>query len=587
MKKILKQLAFLFALVVGMLSCTEEEMRYLDPMIEGLSNNIDDAVVDINSGEWNNALVGFRDQRIKLLNIANLIATDGYSGENYSLEDKAESSQRVEASIATVEMKLDSVWNANVNDPFAGINKNSAGVVNFGTKKYDQTEISVADIYTWLTADIESEEVVYIANDIAGVKADVEVLMGLAALNDQEVLDFVNALNAKYAEMVQQYADLASEVNSSPLFSKAQKELYASISQPLTDIGTTIANDLSLSTKDELDFIDRDLSGLVYFVANNHTSPVQAPLVFGEISSITELRWFSEVATAVDLDNDWVLTADIDAAETARWHQEDSNGRFGFRPITTTTSINFDGQFHIISGLHMAKVGGAGDEERSGMFSKLVDGSVKNLGLINLRMKKSPGAGNGNQGGTLVGSISGSGSVTKCFVEGTFVGAGSQTGGFIGRPEAMIGEISDCFSVVATSKPTNAAAGGFIGLPVGQVNLYNCYTLGKVLDQRIRAIFGHGSGILLDASGIFYDSETVGTTTIDHPTRYSADTPIRLTDPGVTTDLPTASWGDLANFAGFSAATWEIRTETQFDANPRPYLKGFNYDAIVDFIAVE
>ena len=90
----------------------------------------------------------------------------------------------------------------------------------------------------------------------------------------------------------------------------------------------------------------------------------------------------------------------------------------------------------------------------------------------------------------------------------------------------------------------------------------------------------------MTASGIYYDSEAVGTTVLDNG-GYNAGTPVTLSDAGVVTDLPTSDWGNLSNFSGWSADTWEIRTETQFDPNPRPYLKGFNYDGISDFIAID
>lgn len=62
--------------------------------------------------------------------------------------------------------------------------------------------------------------------------------------------------------------------------------------------------------------INRDLNALVYFVENNYYSLPRQPRAYGEISSITELRWFSEVTTTEDYNINQVLKADIDAAET-------------------------------------------------------------------------------------------------------------------------------------------------------------------------------------------------------------------------------------------------------------------------------
>ncbi len=581
-----KILPLVFILTVALFACEDDETAHIDPMIKGISGNVTETAGLLTAGSWNGALVGLREQRIKLLTMKTLIAAGKYSDDGYNLNDPALADKVVSETLQMVEFKIDSLWSANIRAPFDGIDTNSAGIVNLGTTAYNKANTDLAEAYAWIMEESEaSSDVEFIANDFVNLQGSVEVLNGLAQLDEQSVIDYVNNLKGKFAEMKQQYADLASEVSSSPFFSMAQKQLYASLDQPLTNMETTIQGQITLATQDELDLIDRDLGALVYFTENNYTSPAQKPLIFGQISSITELRWLSEVAVAEDLNRDWVLTADIDAAETARWNQDDPNERFGFRPIIAPTSINFDGQFHIISGLHMSKVGGAEDENRSGMFAKIVNGSIRNLGLINIRMTKSPSAGGGNQGGTLVGWISGSGGVTKCFAEGTFVGAGSQTGGFIGRPQNLTGEISDCFAVVDVTVPENPFSSSFIGLPVAVVNMFNCYNLGFTDNK---AIFGHGSGVTLNASGIYYDSQFVGSTELDRAGNlYTAATVVTLSDPGVTTNLPTADWGNLANFTGFSADTWEIRTETQFDANPRPYLKGFNYDGIKDFIVPE
>lgn len=582
MKKLLRQLSLLILMAVISYSCAEEEVRHLDPMVEGLTNLADMDIDAINnSGSWSGSLVGFRGQRLKLLTMQKLIANGGYTGENYNLSNPTQLAQGVAEVLQEVNTKMDSVFKVNIQDKYDGINENSAGIVNFGSKQYIAMGIQISNAFAWLKEETKDDDS-YSTNDLATIQQDIEVLIELDALNEQEVLDFVAELNSRYDVIVQDYAAIEAEVNSAPEFSKAQKELYVALDARIEELGVTLEEDLSLETKDVLDLVDRDLTSLTYFVDNNYTSPAQEPVVFGEISSITELRWLSEVATVDDLNNTWVLTADIDAAETARWNQDDPDGRFGFKPILPETSINFDGQFHIISGLHMSKVGGAGDTERSGMFAKIVNGSIQNLGLINVRMTKSPSAGNGNQGGTLVGWFSGSGNISKCFAEGSFIKPGSQGGGFIGRPQAMTGEISDCFAVVSTTESINPFSSSFIGLPVVDVRVFNCYNLGFT-DRK--AIFGHGASLLLDAANLYFDSEYVGSTELDRGGNLYQDTsPVKASE--VTTDLPTSDWGDLANFKGWSSDTWEIRTETQFDPNPRPYLKGFNYDIIDDFIEV-
>jgi hypothetical protein len=99
-----------------------------------------------------------------------------------------------------------------------------------------------------------------------------------------------------------------------------------------------------------------------------------------------------------------------------------------------------------------------------------------------------------------------------------------------------------------------------------------------------RTIFGHGVAVSLTAANIYYDSESVGTTVLDRGDALYGDTPVKLSDNGVVTDLPTDQWDDLGNFTGFSSDIWEIRTVPQIDPNPRPYLKGFDYDVLEDFL---
>ncbi len=578
MKKLIQKLSLLFLITAVMVNCTNKEISYIDPMITGICNNADKAIEGINSKTWNVSLTEFRDQRLKLINIKNLIENDGYTGSDYALADPELSEARVDESLLVLEIMMDSVWSANIQTAFNGVKKNSAGIQNFGLKTYNNTTTSVADAYAWLMSDdVDPEVTDLIANDFLDLQVKIDVLAGLSALNDAEVTEFVNQIKAQYAEMKQQYAALATDIASSSYFSKAQKALYSSLQQPLADMETTISENLSLAAKAKLDAIDQQLYSLVYFVANNYTSPALKPVVFGEISSISELRWFSEVATNEDRTGDWALTVDIDAAETHRWNP-DANGP-GFQQIPEFTGT-FDGQNHIIHGLFMTKWAAVANNQAGFFF--VVNGNIKNLGLVNVQIVNKIST--GDQGGVLVGWIK-NGTVTNCFTHGMREPL-SQAGGFIGRTAGTV-VVENCFSAVTfklTELSSWANSGSFMGLPVGgPLTIKNCYTTGFNSNQ---AIFGHGSAInLVEASGIYFDSSTVGTTSLDRGAgAYSAASAVKMTDPGVVTDVATAKWGDLANFPGLSANVWEIKTVPQIDSNPRPYLKGFNYDVIKDFI---
>ncbi|RED98358.1 hypothetical protein [Marinoscillum furvescens] len=579
MKEITK-INLLFALLILFVwSCKDEEVSAIDPMIDGILTQVEGSVdITVAGSSWNSALVGLRSERLRLVTVKDLIESGGYETSTYKLAKSDEALASTNTTIAYVESKMDSIWDTNITQPFESVDDESLGVINFGSKQYTATSLKADSIETWLYLDSDVE---FTSIDMASLQSDIAVLQGLSDLDGTEVQAFVDKINADYAQLEQDYPTIANEVQTAPEFSKAQKDLYAGLDARITAVGNTIENELSLDTRIELDAVLRDMYALTYFVDNNYTSPAQEPAVFGEISSITELRWFSEEATQEQLNNDWVLTTDIDAAETARWNLDDPDGRYGFHAILETVSINFDGQFHMISGLRMSRMAGP-PNERTGVFNNIDGGSIRNLGLINFRMVTTKQL-NGGQGGTLVGQLNNS-TVSKCFVQGSFVDMGSQQGGFIGRPQNGA-VISDCFAKVEISgKKANPFESSFIGLPVSALTVQNCYNLGGGTQK---AIFGHGANIILTASGIYYDSDAVGTTVLDRGAgAYNGGTPVMLSDAGVVTDLPTSDWGNLSNFSGWSADTWEIRTEPQFDPNPRPYLKGFNYEAIADFIDV-
>lgn len=584
MKKAYKIIVLFLVFATVILSCNKEEKIYIDPMIDGVCSTVEESLSELAAGNWSGALVGFRTQRIKLLGMKELIETDGYTRDGYTLENSTEAAQRVAEALALAEFKLDSVWSANILSEYNAIDENSAGVSNFGASAYANTGVEIGSVYSWLMEENEEvSETKFIPNELDALQASVAVLTGLAALNENEVIEYVNNLKVKFEEMKQQYADLASEVSSSPYFSKGQKDLYTSLQAPLDAMETTINVQITLSTREELDAIDRDLYPLVYFVNNNYTSPAQRPLVWGKISSITELRWMSEVATKEELTGDWAITADIDAAETARWNQDAADGLKGFRAINKPlVNFNLDGQFHIISGLTMIhSVGGL----KTGMFTDITNGSIKNLGLYNVSVfNVTTGSG---QGGILAGWLRGS--ISKVWIHGKQDVLRTQSGALVGRCTNTA--ITDCFTNVDIKAPNAARwTSTFIGIPDGTLSLTNCYNANTTdrTDSWLAVWFGYPAGInVTSASGLYYDSQTQGSTklvTLEQGSSYSESTVVKLEDTGVVTDLPSAQWGTLSNFGGFSSDVWEIKTISEIDALPRPYLKGFNYQGLENMI---
>jgi hypothetical protein len=555
MKHINKFLSVTLLLFVTLVGC-EDEMEFVDPMVYGIVNNVEEETLKLASGPFGAALVGLREQRILLIGLSNFIANDGYSGDNYDLENTEQTKLLVDNQIITITSLIDSIWDANIRNLFETVNEQSAGIQNFGLRTYAETENTIKNAYEWIKAETdEPNQTAYIANDFVLMKNSVFSLISLSEMNDEEVIQFVNDLKEQFDRMQQQFSDLAPEINSSPFFTVAQKELYEKIGQELVAMAVTIEDDLSLGTKGELDQIDRNLYSLVYFVDNNYTSPAQEPLTYGEISSITELRWLSEHGTDAVWAGNWKLTANIDAAETHRW-----NDGVGFKAIPVFSG-KFDGQYHIIAGLLINRP----PDTFTGFIGTLNGGEITNLGLFNANVTVQ-----GNRGGVIVGIVT-NGKISNSFTDG-IIGAAGQSGGFVGRADG--GEFENCFSSVEPYHIGGNNLGGFIGLTTGVISLKNCYATGFITGgfPNTHALIGNVPSA--SGTGVFFDSVTVGRTTASGNATFNED----------CIDLPTESWSNLSNFPTFSPNVWEIKTLPMIDIYPRPYLKGFNYDALESFL---
>lgn len=190
-----------------------------------------------------------------------------------------------------------------------------------------------------------------------------------------------------------------------------------------------------------------------------------------EISSISDLQKIGN-DPSFPLDGSYVLTQDIDAAETATW-----NGGKGFLPIGKNTEVPwdypgfsglFDGQGHTISGLAVtqAEDNGIEDSFLVGLFGVLT-GEIRNLGLSDVMV-----TGANNVGG-LVGENKGK--VANCHVSGTVRAIGI-TGGLIGINRGIV---TDCHAA-GVSSVRDGALGGLIGVNGNTGEVSRCYAEGTI-----------------------------------------------------------------------------------------------------------
>jgi hypothetical protein len=163
----------------------------------------------------------------------------------------------------------------------------------------------------------------------------------------------------------------------------------------------------------------------------------------GEISNLAELRWLSETTAAWD--EDWVLTADINATETSTW-----NAGSGFSPIGTMATYftgTFDGKGYEISNLYINRPG----EDFVGFF-----GISENSTISNFKIDAEV---TGNDYVGVLTGASGTCSIVDCDVIGTVQG-NDNVGCFAGESFACI--IDDC-DVTGTVQGNNYV-GGFTGI---------------------------------------------------------------------------------------------------------------------------
>jgi len=172
-----------------------------------------------------------------------------------------------------------------------------------------------------------------------------------------------------------------------------------------------------------------------------------------EINSLEELNKIGK-----DWEYPWYasykLMTDIDASETALW-----NEGAGFEPIPAFTG-KLDGNGHTIKNLYINRP----SENNIGLFREILFTSE----ISNLRLENCQFSGNQNVGG-IAGYIS-EGTVSRCYVNGTFTPTNNNIGGIAGLN--IYGYIFECFTSGTISG--NSYIGGIVGNNNGNIN--NCYS---------------------------------------------------------------------------------------------------------------
>ncbi|MBE8722479.1 phosphodiester glycosidase family protein [Sphingobacterium pedocola] len=155
--------------------------------------------------------------------------------------------------------------------------------------------------------------------------------------------------------------------------------------------------------------------------------------------------------------------------------------------------VHFDGDGHVIKNLTVAK-------SSYGSFFGVLFGSCKNLGLVNVDVESSNGAGafGGYLGLRSPDKPVKVGIIENCFSTGKVVGTDAVGGliGNVGKPHGNASSVvRNSFStadVTATnSGSSNSRAGGLVGIVYDGGVLENCFSAGKIMSNTVS---GKGAG---------------------------------------------------------------------------------------------
>jgi hypothetical protein len=196
------------------------------------------------------------------------------------------------------------------------------------------------------------------------------------------------------------------------------------------------------------------------------------------ISTAEELAGLAKIVNDLDKGNDFrgktiVLVKDIDLTEWGYWEQI---GRRFLSPTNKDNDIKrpfsgiFDGNGKTVTGLR-TDVYTTNNRFFIGLFGYLVDGTVKNIGVVDVRI----------DGDFYVGAVVGQligGTVENCYSSGGSILV-AQGGGVVGRVDG--GTVTNCYSSVRVYVSSIiSTGGGVVGILAGGGRVINGYSTGGV-----------------------------------------------------------------------------------------------------------
>ena len=208
-----------------------------------------------------------------------------------------------------------------------------------------------------------------------------------------------------------------------------------------------------------------------------------------QIASLNNLYWMSEGdgTSVVGQNKYFEQIADIPAKSTEYIHKGQ-----GFNPIGIFRG-HYNGGNHTITNLYMKR------GENVGLFGRMTDGEISNLGILNANITCTYG--DGYEGvGILVGNIYNfeglQTKITNCYASGTVTSHGYNSGGLVGRWNRNNNDFMRNSHFTGTVTTTGKNVGGLIGIlgnTNGTVTIENCYA---VADCNGNLSNGYGGGLI-------------------------------------------------------------------------------------------
>ncbi|MCX2818384.1 hypothetical protein EGH25_03330 [Haladaptatus sp. F3-133] len=194
-----------------------------------------------------------------------------------------------------------------------------------------------------------------------------------------------------------------------------------------------------------------------------------------EVTNVSQLQCMGNASTGTSLNDDFVLTQDIDASGTEQW-----NGGNGFNPVGTDSSRfagTFDGANNTIADLKIDRTSGA-----VGLFGSTgTNAEIEDVTLTAADVTY----GSTDGGGVLAGTNRGT--VTNVIAGGTVTvtDGRSDAGGLIGLNEGTVG-YSDADVDVSGEPGSTGFVGGLVGTQQSGGTVHNSSATGDVLTDSSR-----------------------------------------------------------------------------------------------------